>query len=234
MGIDKTSNGSKLQERLEYIADSFKKVGVYSSTSLIKTKHFAEGVNLGNQALSSAFFKPNIIFLTLSENNEPSQEFPAIIEEAGYLGLGVILYIPHKNAILGQQQKINFWIEDRNGNWDIEKDTGNIDLPLLTAYKLKLNWNAEITLIANIKDEKDTHHANRFLKSVTELARLPISNTLVTSGPFVERVQKGPYADLNIFALSDDISLDYCKEMIGHTNTSCLFIKDSGHENILA
>jgi len=234
MGIGNTSNGKDLKGELNQIAEAFKNTGVYSSTSLMKTATFSEGVNYGNQALSSAFFKPNIIFLSMLELEHAIKEYPIIIEEAKHLELGVILYVPHPRALLGQEQKINIWIDDREGQWNIEKGTGNIDLAILTAYKLKQNWHADIRLISVVKDKSNRDIAENFLKEIIDLARLPITDTLVLTGELDELVKQGPYADINIFTIGNNISLEYYTDMIHKTNTSCLFIQDSGHENILA
>ena len=237
MGINKdfiNISNSKFNESLTHIASAFKTAGVYSSTSLMKTGTFAEGVNFGNQALNSAFFKPNIIFLNTLENESSILDYPAVIEEARALGLGVILYVPHPKALLGQQLKINIWIDDREGNWNIEKGTGNINLAILTAYKLKLNWNADIRLISVIKNSADTELAAKFLSSIIDLARLPITDKVVLVGEVDELLADGPYADLNIFPFKDVTHINHYSEMIYKTNTSCLFIQDSGNENILA
>ena len=62
------------------------------------------------------------------------------IEEAKNLELGVILYMPHPRAMLGQQQTINVWIRSRSPEWDVDDGQYNPNLALLLAYKLKLNW----------------------------------------------------------------------------------------------
>ena len=235
MGISKkVGDKDKLLERLNDIAGAFRRSGVYSSTSLMKTDSFAEGVNFGNQALTSAFFKPNIIFLTMNESEKAVNDFPSIIKEARDLDIGVMLFVLHPKALLGQRQKINLWIDDRMGHWNIDKDVGNIDLAILIAFKLMQNWQADIRFISVINEEVDRARAEQFLKDIIDLARLPINDTMTLDGDLDQLVLSGPYADVNIFALSEDIQLDYYKGMIDKTNSSCLFIQDSGQENILA
>lgn len=235
MGIsNKVGDKEQLLERLNDIAGAFRRSGVYSSTSLMKTDSFAEGVNFGNQALTSAFFKPNIIFLTINESEKAVKDFPPIIREARDLDIGVMLFVLHPRALLGQRQKINIWINDRMGHWNIDKDVGNIDLAILIAFKLMQNWQADVRFISIINEEVDRAKALQFLKDIIDLARLPFNDTLTLEGDLDELVLSGPYADLNIFALTEDIQLDYYKGMIEKTNSSCLFVQDSGHENVLA
>ncbi len=234
MAISNDKNNLELKDKLNKIADSFKAVGVYSSTSLIKTNNFAEGVNYGNQALSSAFFKPNIIFLNLNESQKIIDDFPAIIKEADQLELGVIVYSPHPKANLGQRQKVNIWIDNTSEDWNIEERAEKVDLAILTAYKLMRNWNAEIRILCVVKVEEKRERSTFYLKNMVELARLPITDMAVFIGDFHENIKNGPYGDINIFSLSHDTNMSDCKEMVTIANTTCLFVKDSGHENILA
>ena len=114
--------------------------------------------------------------------------------------------------------------------WDI----GNVDLSTLIAYKLKKNWDAKIRLITVIDDENEKENATQFLKSLITLARLPQTLTEVHVGKFKSVVNQVPSADLNIFGMEENLSHEFIKEMTVKTNSSCLFVKDSGHESILA
>ncbi len=235
MGISNHADKKEeLLSRLQDIAEAFKQSGVYSSTSLMKTDSFAEGVNFANQALTSAFFKPNIIFLTMNEDPKAVDDFPSIIREARELDIGVLLFVLHPQALLGRRQMINLWIDDRMGEWNIDKDVGNINLAVLVAFKLMKNWQADIRFISVINQQDDRARAEQFLIDIIDLARLPISDTLTLDGDLDQLVSSGPTADVNIFALRESIRLDYYRAMIHQTNSSCLFIQDSGQENILA
>ena len=235
MGINADEkNGKELKKWLSEISESFKKAGVYSSTSLMKTEDFAQGVNYGNQALSSAFFKPNIIFLSMNEEEKNISSYSSIAKEAHELGLGVILYVPHQKALLGQQQVINVWIDDRAGQWDLDKSTGNIDLPLLIAYKLMLNWKATIRLISVVNEKEEKKKAKGFLNDIIDLARMPILDKEVMVGQMDDMILNAPKADINIFCNTEEMTIEYCSLVMMKMKSTCLFIKDSGHENILA
>ncbi len=66
------------------------------------------------------------------------------------------------------------------------------------------------------------------------LARLPQTLTEVYVGSFNDIVTKAPMADLNIFGMQDTLPYDFIKDMNKKTSSSCLFVRDSGHESILA
>jgi len=135
---------------------------------------------------------------------------------------------------LGQEQIINVWIDDRKGKWDLEEGTDNIDLPILIAYKLRHNWSATIRLISVVNNNEDKRKASKFLNDIVDLARMPITDLEVLEGDMEDLVSNSPKADVNIFCHTDDMSLDYYNRMVDLTKSSCLFIKDSGSENILA
>jgi amino acid transporter len=233
MGIA-IGNYQSLREKLEYISRSFKKDNVFSSVTLMRTESFAEGVNFGNQALGAAFFKPNIVFLNMTERAEAVQDFPKVIEESRRLELGVILYAPHPRAMLGQQQSINVWVREQSPDWKFEDKQQTNDLALLIAYKIKVNWQARITIITVIKEKNEVQKANNYLKELIELARLPIEKTLVVNGTFNDQFEDAPLADLNIFGIFPGKGMEHYHQIAAKTNTSCLFILDSGHENIFA
>ena len=87
MGVG--NQGSVIEKhKLEHISNSFKKTGVFSSTIVMKTKQFADGVNFGNQALMGAYFRPNITFLNMAEKKSAIKDFKKIMEEAKRLEIG--------------------------------------------------------------------------------------------------------------------------------------------------
>lgn len=233
MGVG-INNAKALKNRLQYISEAFKKDNLFSSVTVMKTEKFADGVNFGNQALSGAFFRPNIIFLNMLERDESIKDYPSIIAEAKRLELGVLLYMPHPRAMLGQQQNINVWIRNRGPEWNLYDGNYNPNLAILTAYKLKNNWNANIRLITVIDTEDERGKAKAFLQDLIDLGRLPIEDTIVKSGTFLESYIDAPLADINIFGIFPNKEMSHYREMMLNVNTTCLFVQDSGHENIFA
>ena len=83
-------------------------------------------------------------------------------------------------------------------------------------------------------DPKEEENARKFLNLLINLARLPETLTEVHVGNFHSVVEKAPSADLNIFGMDADLKFEFVEEMSQKTQSSCLFVKDSGHESILA
>ena len=102
------------------------------------------------------------------------------------------------------------------------------------AYKLKLNWGAKIRILTVLKNDADRSRAEQFMKDLVDLARLPHIETMILSGAFHDNVEQSPPADINMFGLSPGLDLKIVGEMVERTDTSCVFVLDSGVENILA
>ncbi len=235
LGIEPFTEHSKLAIELENISASFREKGVFSSSTVIHTNQFANGINYASQALQGAFFKPNILFLNLQDHDDYNNEIKPVMKESMRLEIGILLFNLHTTALLGQRNLINVWISDRSGNWELGGwDIGNLDLSILIAYKLKMNWKARIRLIIVVDDPAEEENAKDFLKRLISLARLPETLTEVHVGVFNEFVTQAPEADLNIFGMKDTLPYNFISNMTSKTNSSCLFVKDSGHESILA
>ncbi len=234
LGIEPFSEHSKLVRELDGLSQTFREKGVFSSWTVINTDEFAKGVNYGNQALKGAFFRPNIVFLNLQDHDDYESEIRPVISECIRLEIGVLLYLSHPTAQLGQRNMINVWVRDREQNWNLGWDIGNVDLSTLIAYKLKMNWGARIRLITVIRDPNEEEQAREFLESLITLARLPRTEVDVFVGDFRTVVRKAPSADLNIFGMEEGLRFEVIKEISASVNSSCLFVKDSGYESILA
>ncbi len=234
LGIEPFSENSSLAEELEAISASFRQKEVFSSSSVIHTDEFANGINYGSQALQGAFFRPNIVFLNLQDHDDYETELRPVIKESIRLEIGRLLYSLHPTALLGQRNTINVWVSDRKTKWDLGWDIGNLDLSVLIAYKLKMNWGARIRLIMVVGDPKEEDNAKEFLSLLINLARLPETLTEVHIGDFNTVLRSAPTADLNIFGMDDNLKFEFVKEMSAKTKSTCLFVKDSGHESILA
>ncbi len=233
-GIEANAENDSFAKQLDLLSNSFRVKGVFSSWAVIHTDEFAKGINYSSQALQGAFFKPNIIFLKLQDRDNYERELRPIIKESIRLEIGLLLYKQHFNALLGQRNAINVWVRDRQTNWSLGWDIGNLDLSILVAYKLKLNWGAQIRLITVIDDSNEAENAKEFLETLISLARLPKTETHVYAGEFEATLKNAPAADLNIFGMDEELNYEFIHLMPIKTNSSCLFVKDSGHESILA
>ncbi|MEO1032900.1 MAG: amino acid permease [Bacteroidota bacterium] len=235
LGIAPFSEDNTLETQLEDISASFREKGVFSSSTVIHADQFANGINYGSQALKGAFFRPNILFLNLQNHDDYENELKPVMKESIRLEVGILLFSLNHSTLLGRRNTINVWVSNRKGNWQLEGwDIGNLDLSILIAYKLKINWQARIRLITVIDDENEKANAKKFLNTLISLARLPDTLTEVYVDTFNHVVANAPSADINIFGMQDTLPYEFIKDMTSKTNSTCLFVRDSGHESILA
>jgi amino acid transporter len=234
LGISPEENSNMLKGQIDGFSQAFEQRGVFSSWAIIRTEKFAEGVNYANQAYRGSFFKPNIVFLNMLDRESHDHDFLKIIRESARLQLGALVYFPHPKSGLGQRQIINVWIKNRAPFWKISWNIGNLDLSILVAYKLKRNWDARIRLVTVVENDEQAENASNFMSELIEQARLPKTEILIHTGNFTDFIKNSPNADINIFGLEPEPDFLFMEKMVEKTQTTCLFIRDSGLENILA
>ncbi len=213
---------------------AFRERGVFSSSMVVDDGSFSDTLIAGMQVLQGAFFRPNIVFLNMPETEEREDAYRRVIAQATALKLGTLVYAAHPVASLGQRQHINVWIRDRSPDWRLSWDIGNLDLSILTAYKLMRNWNAQMRVITVISNESEEENARRFMSRLVDLARIPDTEVVVAKGAFNTYVGQAPQADLNIFGLVPNPDFDVIRRMVETTKSTCLFVQDSGRESALA
>ena len=101
------NNIELLNNSLPKIAQDFREEGIYSSATIIDAEVYGKGVLSGMQSLSGAFFRPNVIFLSLPPNPDEQREadLKMIISRAKQSRLGVLLFAEHSRARLGRRQQ---------------------------------------------------------------------------------------------------------------------------------
>ena len=113
-------------------------------------------------------------------------------------------------------------------------DLGNIDLALLTAYKLSENWDAAIRLVIAIPNPEHLDAAHDFLMNMLDLARLLNVEIVVEESDFKTALLEAPQADIDLFGLPDPVNFEFMRSVVTKRRSACMFVKDSGDENILA
>ncbi|MCG8702400.1 MAG: amino acid permease [Bacteroidales bacterium] len=224
----------ELGERLSQISGAFKQADVFSSWAVIRTENYSQGINFANQAYRGSFIKPNITFLDMVNIKHQPDGLGIIMEEANRLQFGVLIYHQHPISGMGERQMINVWIRNRAPDWKISWDIGNLDLSILVAYKLKRNWKAKIRLVTVVDNKTQEEQAHKFMTELIEHARLPQTDIAVYIDNFNELIKRAPKADLNIFGLEPNPNFKFMDRLVDNTQTTCLFIRDSGLENIFA
>jgi hypothetical protein len=92
-----------------------------------------------------------------------------------------------------------------------------------------------MTLITIVADETERANGEAFLAQLINLGRMPRpTRAIVEVGTLSEYLPRAPQADLNIFGLQNQIDLAFIERMVAATDSSCIFVRDSGNESALA
>ena len=233
VGIASDSNKETLRESLINLSSAFLKENIYTRWSVIESDNYTDSVLNSLQTLQGTFFKPNILFLRLPSEKRFDPEIHNILNKARANRMGVQLYVEDTVANLGRSASINVWLREKSPHWDISMDLGNVDLALLSAHKLQLNWKADLRVIT-VVDEKEIENAYNYLENLLSVARLKDATPHVEAGAFKDALKNAPQADVDFFGLPDDPDLDELRSFVEITKSACVFVADSGSENILA
>ncbi len=219
-------SAEELEEALNKLVEPIRDEGIFTAATVIESRNFLEGINVITQVMRGMFFPPNIIFFTISEKQVKAKRLEKLFAIALREHLGIMALRLHAEAGFGNKQKVNVWL--RIGS-------PNQDLAILAALQLERNWGCTIRLltVVNTLEEKET--AIPQLNKIAELIRMPRNTQVVVlTGGFIPSVSKAPSSDLNIFGFARDINWEEMDHVVELTNTSCLFVKDSGEESAFA
>ncbi len=236
LGFAEDHVNSSLKVDLPKVTESLREEDVFAYSTLIQKTDFGRNMLTSMSTMGAAFLNPNILFLTIPDLDETRREddLKMIIERARESKLGIVLFGDHKQSGMGRKRRINIWVRDQSANWDIVQGMSNIDLALLLAYQIERNWEGKINLLTAVNDGENIAAAEKFLENMVETSRLPDASVKAFDGSFAECIKQAPQADLNIFGLPDEVDFDFARQMIGETEATCIFVRDSGEENALA
>ncbi len=233
LGLRGEDSHENIHQELSELADDFRQEKIFTRCTIMHSDEFEEGVSNAIQALSGAFFRPNILFLTTPpEKYEDSHR--KVILRARRLGLGVQLLAEDPLAKLGRRRSINVWLKDQSPDWELSFELGNIDLQLLTAYKLRRNWGGKMQVIMAVCDEKEQQKARHYVDNLLDLARLKNVDVKIECSDFKKLLASAPRADVDLFGLPPSPDFKTFRRWVDLTRSACIFVADSGEENIIA
>jgi solute carrier family 12 sodium/potassium/chloride transporter 2 len=229
VGLTGRVDQRRLMAELPDLTADFSRQGVFASWTVISAASFGDNLKAGIETFGGTFFKPNLLLLTLPEDTDRDSELAEIIEIALGNGIGVLLLVGATLAGLGRPGWVNVWFSQGGPAWDLKMDLGNQDLALLMGYKLKTNWRAKLRLLALIEEADQADAARHFLRSVANLARVPVDAFATKSA-----VSEGTGDDAASDLMPEGPDFDSLRRISRQAGTPCLFTHDSGEENVLA
>lgn len=222
------------RDGLMLLQEDFQMDGIYAEWTIVNADTFENGVAASIQTLKRTLFSPNIVFLQLPPETGKIHDLLFIMQKATENFKGIVLYAGHPQAALGRKRRINLWLTGSCMEWSPGMRLENCDLSILVAYKLIINWDADLMVIAVVDDKDRIPEAEESLSMLIEYVRIPAKNVMVVLGPFTDFLEDAPHVDINIFSLPPDPDIERIREIVRKTGSTCIFCRDSTQESALA
>ncbi|MFT7585358.1 MAG: solute carrier family 12 sodium/potassium/chloride transporter 2 [Cellvibrionaceae bacterium] len=233
LGCYQEGEREKMEALLPF-QDAFARDGVFARIALVEARRFRYTLQTAMEVFTSAFFRPNILFFPI-QSDIAKDKVAFILSHAAENEMGAILYFDNPNTALGREQVINVWIREQSPEWEVGLRLSNLDLALLLAYQLARNWEGQINLLTIVKSEEDQEPGELFLRQLIDFGRMPNNTkTFVHCGNMADFLSTAPQADLNIFGLLADVDISKMVRLSEQTDSSCIFVRDSGYESAMA
>jgi solute carrier family 12 sodium/potassium/chloride transporter 2 len=228
----------RLRAYLPELMGSFADARISASYTLVDGDDFGKTVSISMQALETAFFKPNTIFLKLDKTKHGLQDkYIPIIREAKKRSWGLVLLATYEEVGFGFEKTINLWLDIIPDDWETYLDLGNSDLAILSSLIIRHNWRGRLNVIKTVRPETtmDIDTITQKLEQLKTLVRMPKNTDIIILDRSPGMWEKVPQADINIMELPDkeDLDLERLQEIPNKLRTACLFTLDSNIENAL-
>jgi len=195
------------------------------TATVLEDEQFLHGAKLVIQTLQGSALRPNTLFLTLGSDENKDDIITELVNYANINNLGTLILRQHKRTAFGLQKDINLWLRDKSPNWH---------LAVLISLQLQLNWSGKINLVTVAESKNDEQKLYDFLNNISEQTRLPsLTEFKVLIGNFNEAIKSAPRADINIFGLGEVLNFKFMRNISELSTSSCLFVRDSGHESAI-
>lgn len=236
LGFPAAENRARMAKRLSEVRNHFMEQNVSCTTAIVDSEDFLSGMTIAMQTMKATFFRPNAIFVSVTDEVQDDQAFEALLRNAEHYGLSAYLYIPYGKIGLGLEKSVNLWLETRALNGLEENRIKDINLFLLTAYLLKKNWKANLQINVLLARSGEEFEARKKIGLLCEQVRIPKDVSIqYLTGSLNDNLRSGGRSDLNItYIYPENIHMAKLREKSSVTEASFLYTMDSGNENALA
>lgn len=210
----------------------FKEINISASSTIVDNTNFNQTINTSMQSLNAAFFKPNVLFISLDSTDFSSEEINALFNDARRNNYGMYLYIPFSTASLAIEKSVSLWLQGWPSNWKETFNTGNNSLSILTSILISQNWKGSIK--ANFLCQAEDDIKKEDLPEINEIVRFPKNTKLeLIEGELLESVIKDRSSDINIISASREMKVEQMIEIVNQSKISGLFCLDSSQVNAM-
>lgn len=236
LGIASDEDVQDVSARMANLARELRAKRVFTTWSVLDSADFVTGIVAGLQALRSAFFRPNILFMDVG----PKEDDPRLVEmwnESRRLHVGLALLAEHPKAGMGRRSVLHLWIPADVVRQSVPDglSSGDMHLAVLVALRLQRSWSARLRVIALVDDGADRPAALAWLHDLADRARFPAGIQLeVMQGELEDCLARAPQSDLDLLGLPVNPDPGFARRTVELTRSACLFLGDSGQESALA
>ncbi|MDJ0707996.1 MAG: sodium transporter [Leptolyngbyaceae cyanobacterium MO_188.B28] len=237
VGLASNATVEDLSLRIDDLSSALRRRGVFTTWSVLEVNVSAAGILAAMQTMQGTFFRPNVLFLRLSENSESWRQTIPVFEEARRLNVGVLLLGLHPVAGMGRAEVINLWIRPQLDELPIPErlQKGSVNLALLMALRLYKAWKGVLNLVTVVPSEDEIPVAQKYVNELRELCRIPrATRTIVLVGKFEECVYEAPQSDMDFMGIQATPDFEFVHRIVTTTGSSCIFVRDSGAESAMA
>lgn len=222
-----------IESFLRNAIQKFKENELSASYTVIDNTDFNTTINVSMQSLNAAFFKPNIVFVSVDSIGSNFSYYDRLLLDAKRNSFGTIIYIPFSTASLAIEKSINLWMTHIPVDWKETFSVKNNNLSTLIALLICRNWEGSIevnilnndpSMIITPTDIEDLRTMVRFPKR---------TNISVRQGDLLENVKKERNTDVNIFSIENGMDIETMVKMVNESRISAIFCADSEFENVL-
>ena len=231
LSYDETSHQNF--KHIKDLTKDMRRQKIFTSNAIMETHRYETGISAAVSLLQGSFFKPNTVFENLAHHTD--EELKSLVKVAQKNQIGLLLYCPHDDMGLGRERTINLWVRDQSPDWRLGMELASLDYALLVSHQLKKNWNAEVNLLCVVEEVQHVLMAEDFLNALLDVTRMSDNVSIkVAHDKFMNYLPEAPRADLNIFGISADVNRQAMMSIMETSNSSCLFVLDSGNESAMA
>jgi uncharacterized membrane protein len=238
LGLASADAADPMRRQLIDTSEALRRRRIHSSAAVLRTDDGAAAILGALESLQAAFFRPNVLLLNLgsSEAEDVVADLAGFVDTASEARVGMAVVAMHPLAGLGQRNRINLWVRPAPATWDpvAAFSSGNLNLNLLTGYRLMRQWNAGVNLLTVVASESDQAAARRFQDELCDLARFPRNvERTVLAGGFERCLEDAPTADITLIGLPANRDASYLRRLVTLSRSTCIFVCDSGRESAL-
>ncbi len=236
LGVAADSDVLDVSSRMAALTREFRKRRVFTTWSVLDSTDRVSGIVAGLQALRSAFFRPNVLFVEVGPEQDDA-DLVRLWAESRRLHVGLALLADHPKAGLGKRSILHLWIPAPLLREPVPTalTAGGMHLAVLTALRLQRSWGAQLRIYGLIDEAAHHDAAREWLRDLADRARFPKGIALeVLQGSLEEALTRAPQSDLDLLALPPVADPAFVRQTVVLSRSACLFLGDSGQESALA